>query len=61
MINEINNTRQAHIITLEDPIEYLHKHNKCIINQREIGKDSKSYAKCIKSNFKRRSRCYFSR
>ena len=41
MINEINNTRQAHIITLEDPIEYLHKHNKCIINQREIGKDSK--------------------
>ena len=43
MINEINNSREAHIITLEDPIEYLHKHNKCIINQREIGKDSKSY------------------
>lgn len=42
MINEINNTRQAHIITLEDPIEYLHKHNNCIVNQREIGKDSKS-------------------
>ena len=40
MINEINSTRQAHIITLEDPIEYLHKHNKCIINQREIGKDT---------------------
>ena len=49
MINEINNTRQAHIITLEDPIEYLHKHNKCIVNQREIGKDSKSYKSALKS------------
>ena len=49
MINEINNTKQAHIITLEDPIEYLHKHNKCIINQREIGKDSKSYQSALKA------------
>lgn len=49
MINEINSTRQAHIITLEDPIEYLHKHNKCIINQREIGKDSKSYESALKA------------
>lgn len=49
MINEINNTRQAHIITLEDPIEYLHKHNKCIVNQREIGKDSKSYQSALKA------------
>ena len=49
MINEINNTRQAHIITLEDPIEYLHKHNRCIINQREIGKDSKSYKSALKA------------
>lgn len=49
MINEINNTKDAHIITLEDPIEYLHKHNKCIINQREIGKDSKSYKNALKS------------
>ncbi|MBP3915421.1 MULTISPECIES: type IV pilus twitching motility protein PilT [unclassified Clostridium] len=49
MINEINNTRQAHIITLEDPIEYLHKHNKCIINQREIGKDTKSYESALKA------------
>ncbi|WP_082023857.1 type IV pilus twitching motility protein PilT [Clostridium polynesiense] len=49
MINEINNTRDGHIITLEDPIEYLHKHNKCIINQREIGKDSKSYKNALKS------------
>lgn len=49
MINEINSTRQAHIVTLEDPIEYLHKHNKCIINQREIGKDSKSYKSALKA------------
>lgn len=49
MINEINNNREAHIITLEDPIEYLHKHNKSIINQREIGKDSKSYKNALKA------------
>lgn len=49
MINEINNTREAHIITLEDPIEHLHKHNKCIINQREIGKDTKSYQSALKA------------
>ena len=49
MINEINSTRQAHIITLEDPIEYLHRHKKCIINQREIGKDSKSYQNALRA------------
>lgn len=49
MINEINCSRSAHIITLEDPIEYLHKHNKSIINQREIGKDSDSYVNALKA------------
>lgn len=49
MINELNHTRKAHIITLEDPLEYLHKHNKCIINQREIGKDSQSYAAALRA------------
>lgn len=49
MINEINSTRQAHIVTLEDPIEYLHKHNKCIVNQREIGKDTKSYQSALRA------------
>lgn len=49
MINEINRTREAHIITLEDPIEYLHKHDKCIVNQREIGKDSKSYQNALRA------------
>lgn len=49
MINEINTTQSNHIITLEDPIEFLHRHNKSMINQREIGKDSESYAKALKS------------
>lgn len=49
MINEINHTREAHIITLEDPIEFLHKHNKSIVNQREIGKDSQSYQNALKA------------
>ncbi|AOR23198.1 type IV pilus twitching motility protein PilT [Clostridium taeniosporum] len=43
MINEINNTKEKHIITLEDPIEYIYANNKSIINQREIGQDTKSY------------------
>lgn len=49
MINEINHSREAHIITLEDPIEFLHKHDKCIINQREIGKDSNSYENALRA------------
>ncbi|MGL5416590.1 MAG: type IV pilus twitching motility protein PilT [Clostridium sp.] len=49
MIDEINKTRNEHIITLEDPIEYLHAHKKCIVNQREIGKDSVSYSEALKS------------
>lgn len=43
MINIINETQQKHIITLEDPIEYVHKHNKSIINQREVGTDTKNF------------------
>lgn len=49
MINEINSTRNCHIMTLEDPIEYLHKHKKSIINQREVGSDTKSYKDALKS------------
>lgn len=49
MINEINITRSAHIVTLEDPIEYLHRHNKSIINQREIGNDTKSYGNALRA------------
>lgn len=49
MIDMINKTRSNHIITLEDPIEYLHRHNKSIVNQRDIGRDSKSYEKALRA------------
>ncbi|MEQ8198718.1 MAG: type IV pilus twitching motility protein PilT [Clostridiaceae bacterium] len=49
MINEINNSRKKHIITLEDPIEYIHCHNLSIVSQREIGRDSHSYSNALKS------------
>lgn len=48
LINEINSNRESHIITIEDPIEFLHKHNKSIVNQREIGKDTLSYERALK-------------
>ncbi|MCL6630275.1 MAG: type IV pilus twitching motility protein PilT, partial [Armatimonadetes bacterium] len=49
MINQINSERSAHIITIEDPIEYLHHHKLSIINQRELGMDTKSFAAALRS------------
>lgn len=49
IIDRINHTRDAHIITLEDPIEFLHQHDSSIVNQREIGIDSGSYANALRS------------
>ncbi|MGI6610245.1 MAG: type IV pilus twitching motility protein PilT [Limnochordia bacterium] len=49
MIDVMNQTRNDVIITLEDPIEYVHRHNKSIINQREIGTDSESYAAALRA------------
>jgi twitching motility protein PilT len=49
MVDLINSKRTCHILTLEDPIEYLHKHNKSMVNQREIGHDSISYANALKA------------
>lgn len=49
LINKINAERNCHIITLEDPIEYLHKHQVGIVNQREIGIDSESFANALRS------------
>ena len=49
MINLINSERSCHIITLEDPIEYLHKHKKSMINQREIGNDTKSFSNGLRA------------
>lgn len=49
MIDRINQRRSCHIITLEDPIEYLHQHKKSIVNQREIGSDSPSFASALRA------------
>src|SRR5664280_2674541 len=48
MIDHINNTMRRHIVTIEDPIEVLHKDRKAIINQREIGLDTESYSSALK-------------
>ncbi|HEY3284112.1 MAG TPA: type IV pilus twitching motility protein PilT [Armatimonadota bacterium] len=49
MINQINNERSVHIITIEDPIEYLHSHRYSIINQRELNQDTKSFPNALKA------------
>lgn len=49
IIDRINSRRSCHILTLEDPIEFLHKHNKSIVNQREIGIDTKAYSRALRS------------
>ncbi len=48
MIDKINTDRRGHIITVEDPIEFIHRHRNCIINQREVGADTKSFASALK-------------
>jgi twitching motility protein PilT len=48
MIDHINSTREGHIVTIEDPIEVLHQDKKCIVNQREIGIDTDSYADALR-------------
>jgi len=49
MIDEINSTRTAHVMTVEDPIEYLHRDNRSIVNQREIGVDTHSFSHALRS------------
>jgi twitching motility protein PilT len=48
MIEKINNERNAHIITIEDPIEFLHRHKNCIVNQREVNSDTKSFGSALR-------------
>lgn len=48
MIDMINSERQEHVVTIEDPIEYLHPHKKCVVNQREVGSDTDSFKKALK-------------
>jgi twitching motility protein PilT len=49
MIDEINETRCEHIMTIEDPIEFLHRHKKCMVNQREVGTDTHAFNKALRS------------
>src|ERR687885_351753 len=49
MIDAINRTRAEHILTIEDPIEFVHRHKRCIVNQREIGTDATTFAEALRS------------
>src|ERR1700756_3344611 len=49
VIDEINRNRSEHILTVEDPVEFVHRHKKCIVNQREIGPDATSFAEALKA------------
>jgi twitching motility protein PilT len=48
MIDEINEERQEHIMTIEDPIEFLHNHKSCVVNQRELGSDAQSFGAALR-------------
>jgi len=48
MVDKINRERKGHIITIEDPIEFIHRHQNCMINQREVGADTKNFAAALK-------------
>jgi twitching motility protein PilT len=48
IVDKINSERREHIVTVEDPIEYLHPHKNCIVNQREIGADTQSFKRALK-------------
>ncbi len=52
MINYINNNKRCHIITIEDPVEFIHTHNRSIINQREIGEDTSNYADALRATLR---------
>jgi len=49
MLDHINNNKNQHILTIEDPIEFVHKPKRCVINQREVGSHSKGFAQALKS------------
>lgn len=52
LVDEINHTRTEHIITIEDPIEYAFVQDRCIIDQREVGRDTKSFASALRAAFR---------
>src|SRR6478672_1168825 len=49
LIDEINRTRQEHILTIEDPIEFVHRHKRCVVNQREVGHDANGFAEALRA------------
>jgi twitching motility protein PilT len=49
MLDKINNEREEHMITIEDPIEFLHNHKKCLVNQREVHSDTHSFANSLRA------------
>ncbi len=49
MVDQVNNERQDHILTIEDPIEFVHKHKACIVNQRELGVNTRSFANALRA------------
>lgn len=52
LLNQINHTRKAHIVTLEDPIEYVYTPDLCVINQREVGKDTRSFSEGLRASLR---------
>ena len=52
MIDEINRKRAGHILTIEDPIEFLHRHRRCLVNQREIGTDARGFAEALRAGLR---------
>lgn len=52
LLDEINHNRKCHIVTLEDPIEYVYKPDQCVINQREVGKDTESFSEGIRASLR---------
>ena len=49
VIDKINSTRDEHIITIEDPVEFVHNHKRCVVNQRELGQDTKSFSNALRA------------
>ena len=52
LLDNINHTRKAHVVTLEDPVEYIYKPDKCVFNQREVGKDTRSFSEGLRASLR---------
>src|SRR6476646_3012079 len=52
LIDEINRNRAGHILTIEDPIEFLHSHRRCLVNQREVGTDARGFAQALRAGLR---------